>query len=184
MNSENDPEKILDALQERVRLIEKTYNPEDLNLHFDIPVRTDPALFEDLYAVGLEAWQVVRVNQSSETLHWFYHFFVLISSTSVKIWNDHTQDDYPKDVIERIALLLVEISQMTNNKEFEGDIRSRNHEALTNLLLAFSNFNNLRSIVRNRAKEMNNPDVNDFVRWALAAASEIEKKRLSSHRKQ
>jgi hypothetical protein len=167
----NDFKKTLAELKEQVRAIEASYNPKDLNLHFHRPARTDSALFEKLYAVGLEAWNIVRVNQSQNTLHWFYDFFLLISSASVKILNDHTQNQYPKAVIEQITLLLVDISQMTNNKEFEGDIRSRNLEALTNLLLAFGN---LSSIVRNRAKEMNNQDVNDFVKWAIESVAEYE----------
>ncbi len=172
----NDTPKILDDLRERVRSIEKNYNPDHLNLHFDIPIRTDPALFEDLYAVGLEAWNVIRVNQSRETLHWFYDFFVLIGSASVKILNDHTQNEYPKDVIERLTLLLVETSQMTNHRDFEGDIKSRNHEALANLLLAFHNYGDLRNIIFTKSEEMNDANVSNFVKWAIATIRRIENK--------
>ena len=137
---ESDLEKTLRNLQERVRQIEKSYNPDKSNFHFDIPDHIDPAFFERLYSVGVEAWNLIQVNQSRETSYWFYDFLLLISSASVKILNDNTQNDYPKDVIERLALLLVDISQMTTKKEYEGDILKRHYEALTTLLRAFNNF--------------------------------------------
>ena len=180
MNVENDLEKDLDNLQERVRSIEKSYNPDDLNLHFDIPARADSALFEDLYSVGREAWNIIQINQSWETSYWFYDFFLLISSASIKILNDKTQKYYSNDVIERLAFLLIEISQMTTKIEFQGDIKKRNYEALANLLLAFNNFSNLRNIVIKMAGEMNNQNVNDFVKWAIETVREIENKGTAS----
>jgi hypothetical protein len=172
----NDLEKKLDNLQELIGLIEKSYNSEQLNLHFDYSARADPALFENLYVVGLEAWHMVRVNQARKTANWFCDFFLLISNISVKVWDDHTQSKYPQDVIERLAVLLIELSQMTNNKEFEGDITSRNHEALANLLLAFSNDSDLRNLALTTAEEMTDPVVVDFVKRVIGTVEEIEKK--------
>jgi hypothetical protein len=170
----NNLEKKLDDLQERVRLIERAYNSEQLNLHFDYSARADSALFENLYVVGLEAWHMIRDAQSRKTAHWFYDFFLLISSASAKIWNDHTQSKYPQAVIERLALLLVELSIMTNKKEFEGDIKSRNHEALGNVLLAFNNPGDLRNVVTKKAKEMNDQNVTDFVKWTIESVTAVE----------
>ena len=170
----NDLDNILADLQERVRLIERSYNSEQLNLHFDYSARADSTLFENLYAVGLEAWQVIWVAQSRKTAHWFHDFFLLLSSISVKVWDDHTQSKYPQAVIERLALLLVEISQMTNNPAFAGDGRCHNHEALGNLLLAFDNSGALRNVVTKKAQAMNDPNVTNFVKATIESVSEVE----------
>ena len=170
----NDLERKLDNLQELVTLIEKSYNSEQLNLHFDYSARADSALFENLYVVGLEAWHAIRMDQSQNTANWFYDFFLLISNVSVKVWDEHTQSKYPQAVIERLALLLVELSTMTNNKEFEGDITSRNHEALANMVLAFQNSGDLINVVIKKAEELNDQNVTDFVKWTLESVKEIE----------
>jgi hypothetical protein len=170
----NDLEKKLDDLQERVRLLEKAYNAEQLNLHFDYSTRADSALFEHLYAVGLEAWHKIQAAQSRNTANWFYDFFLLISNVSVKVWDDHTQSKYPQAVIESLAVLLVELSTMTNNQAFEGDITSRNYEALGNVLLAFQNSGDLIKVVIKKAEELNDQNVTDFVNWTLESVSEIE----------
>lgn len=170
----NNLEQKLADLQERVRLLEKAYNSEQLNLHFDYSARADSALFENLYAVGLEAWQMVRMDRSPKTANWFYDFFLLISNISVKVWDDHTQSKYPQAVIARLAVLLVEVSSMTNNPEFEGDIKNRNHEALGNVLLAFHNSGDLIELVIQKAQAMHDQNVTDFVTWTLASVREIE----------
>ena len=172
----NNLEKKLDDLQERVRLLEKSYNTEQLNLHFDDSARADSALFENLYAVGLEAWHAIRIAQSQNTANWFYDFFLLISNVAVKVWDDHTQSKYPQAVIERLAILLVELATMTNNKAFKGDITSRNHEALGNILLAFHNSGDLIKVVKKKTEELNDQHMTDFVQWTLESVSEIENK--------
>lgn len=178
--TESDLEKNLRKLQERVQSIDKAYNPDHLNLHFYIPDRTDPELFDDLYTVGVEAWDIIKNNQSRNTSYWFYDFFLLISSASVKILNDKSQNDYPKDEIEKLALLLVEISQMTTQKRFEGDIWKRHYEALATLLQAFNNYSDLGKILKSRAKEMNNQDVVVFVKETTNIVKRMENKSYSS----
>jgi len=179
-NSENDLEKILSNLQERVDLIEKSYNPDHLNLHFANPVRADSTLFEALFSIGLEAWNVIQINQSYETSYWFYDFFLLINRASIKILNEDTQKSFSKDVIVRLALLLIEISQITTTPEYGGDITKRNQEALANLLLAFNNFSNLRKITITKAKEMNNQNVINFVNRTIEKVIQVEKAGIAS----
>ena len=170
----NNLEQKLADLQERVRLLEKAYNSEQLNLHFDYAARADSALFENLYVVGLEAWQMIRMERSPKAANWFHDIFLLISNVSVKVWDDHTQSKYPQAVIARLAVLLVEVSSMTNNPEFEGDIKNRNHEALGNVLLAFHNSGDLIDLVLQKAEVMHDQNVTDFVTWTLESVREIE----------
>lgn len=79
MEKENALEDTLCHLKERVDLVEKSYNPDHLNLHFDNLVRADPALFEALSSIGHDAWNVIQDNQSWKTSYWFYDFFLLAS---------------------------------------------------------------------------------------------------------
>ena len=171
MKKENDFEKILGKLTEQVDLIEKSYNPDHLNLHFDNLVRADPALFDALLSIGRDAWNVIQINRSWETSYWFYDFFQLVSRASVRILIDNTQKYISENVIVQLAFLLIEISQMTTTREYSGDITERNFEALANLFLAFSN---LRKIVLTKAEEMNNQKVINLVQGAINAADKEE----------
>jgi hypothetical protein len=101
MNPDNNPEKELEKLLERIHRIEESYNPDQLNLHFDMPVQVNSSLFEELFSIGLEAWDIIKANQSRKTSYWFYNYFLLISSASLKILNDKSQKLFKKDVIVR-----------------------------------------------------------------------------------
>jgi hypothetical protein len=165
-------ERTLSDLTERVYLIGKSYNPDHLNLHFEDLINADSALFEALLSIGRDAWDVIQTNQSWETSYWFYEYFLLISRGSLKILSDNTQEFISKDVIIRLALLLSEISQLTNKTEYGGDIKSRNLEALANLLLAFSN---LRRKVMTRAKVLNNKQVINYAKRTIKYVKKFEK---------
>ena len=175
MNPDNNPKKELENLLVRIRRIEGSYNPDQLNLHFDMPVRVDLSLFEELFSIGVEAWDIIKVNQTWHNSYWFYGFFLLISSASLKVLNDQTQKLFSNDVIVRLVLLITEISQMTTTLEYGGDITKRNHEALGNLLLAFNTMSNLRRIVISKANETGNQEVIDFIQWTIERVRQVEK---------
>ena len=99
MNRDHPLEHIHQLFKERIELVEKTYNPDNLNLHFDNFIRSDPALFETLLSIGQEAWRNVQDHQSWETAYWFYDFFLLVSRAAVRTLDDHTQKDLPEDII-------------------------------------------------------------------------------------
>jgi hypothetical protein len=179
MDKENAFENALSHLKERVDLVEKSYNPDQLNLHFDNLVRADPALFEALSSIGYDAWNVTKDNQSWKTSYWFYDFFLLTSRASVKILDDKNQRNIPEIVIKQLALILIEISQITTKAEYSGDITKRNLEALANLLLTFNGFINLEEILITRAKEMNNEKVLNFSKRAIEWARQVENQRYS-----
>jgi hypothetical protein len=175
MKKENDLEKILDNFKEQVDLMEKSYNPAHLNLHFENLIRADAKLFKKLLSIGLDAWKVIKINQSWKNAYWFYDFFQLISRGSGRILTENSQKYVSKDVIIQLALLLVEISQMTLTPDYSGDITQRNEEALANLLLAFKNISNLRKMVLTRAKEMNDQNVINFATGAIEMVRRYEK---------
>ena len=173
MKKENDLEKILENLTERVNLLLGFYNPDELNLHFENIEYADAALFEALLSIGQDAWKVIQVNQTRETSYWFYDFFQLVARGSVRVLIDDFQKYISEDVIVRLALLLCEISQMTSKDEFGGDITSRNYEALANLLLAFRD---IRKTVMIRAKQLNNQQVINYAKRMIKMVREDEKK--------
>ncbi len=173
MKKENDLEKNLSVLTERVKLIEDYYNPDELNLHFENLKYADSALFEALLSIGQDAWKIIQNNPSWETSYWFYDFFQLVSRGSGKILTDHYQEYISEDVVVRLALLLSEISQLTNTPDYGGDITSRNWEALVNILLAFGN---IRKIFLTRVKELNNQEVINRAKSAIKDVKQFEKK--------
>jgi len=91
--------------------------------------------------------------------------------------NDKNQKSFKDDAIVRLVLLITEISQMTTTPEYRGDMVKRNHEALGNLLLAFNNMSNLRSIVIKKANEMENQEVINFIEWTIERVEQVEKER-------
>ena len=176
MNPDMNPEKKLENLKTRLYRIMKSYNPDRLNLHFDLPVRADLHLFEELFSIGHEAWGIIKTNQSWEnSFYLFYDYFLLTSSASIKILNSNNQKLFTNDVIVKLVLLIADISQMTTTPGFGGDITKRNHEALGNLLLAFYNLNNLRSIMISKARETGNQEVINFVQRTIECVKQVEK---------
>ena len=172
MKKENDLEKILSVLTERVKLIEDYYNPDKLNLHFENLKYADSALFEALLSIGQDAWKIIQNNQSWETSYWFYDFFQLVSRGSGRILSDNYQEYISEDVVARLALLLSEISQLTYAPDCGGDITQRNWEALVNLLLAFGN---IRKIFLIRVKELNNKELINRAKKAINYVKQHEK---------
>ena len=176
MNRDHPLEYIHQHFKERIDLVEKIYNPENLNLHFDDLIRADPALFEALLSLGQEAWCNVQDNQSWETAYWFYDFFLLVSRAAVRTLGDHTQKDIPEDIIKQLAKLVLELSQMTTVPDHSGDITKRNREALANLYLAFNKSYNIGEFLSTRAKEINNNRVTNITQSAIEWARRIENK--------
>lgn len=172
MEKENDLEKTLSVLKERVNLIEDYYNPDGLNLHFENLKYADSALFEALLSIGQDAWKIIQNNQSRKTAYWFYNFFQLVSRGSGRILSDNYQEYISEDVVARLALLLSEISQLTYAPDCEGDITQRNWEALVNILLAFGN---IRKIFLIRVKELNNKELINRAKSAINSVKQYEK---------
>jgi hypothetical protein len=175
-SGEGDLSPILEGLAQRLRVIEAECNPKNENLHFGAVVRTSPEMLEALYEIGLEAWHAVENDQSWKASFWFYNWFLLVASVCLQIWRDRTQEEYPDELANRMALLLLEISQMTTKNEYEGDIRKRLYEAMVHVLLAFGKLPHLYETVTTRAQEMQNERVIGFAQGAIESARDIQRK--------
>jgi hypothetical protein len=124
-------------LQAEIRKLQKEYYSEEANFHFDIPQRADQILFDSLYMIGAEAWEIIRFNQRWETAYWYYDFFLMIVGASARIAKDGNQAKIHEDVIILLIDLLEQTSEMTKKTECSGDITSRNAEALGTLKNVF-----------------------------------------------
>ncbi len=171
---------ILEDLAERCRLLEAECNPEGGNLHFGPQVHASPAVLAALYDIGTPAWRAVENHQSGRALFWFYDWFLLVANVSLQIWRDNTQEEYADAPVTQLALLLVEISQMTVQEKYPGDIQKRHYEALAHVLLAFGKSHRLVGIVTARAKETMNEHVIGFVRGTIGAVQRIEREAQKS----
>jgi hypothetical protein len=145
-----------------------------------VQVRTSPAVLEELYNIGSEAWRAVEDHQSPQALFWFYDWFLLVADVTLQIWNNNTQRPYSDALATRLALLIFEISQMTTKREYLGDIQKRLFEALVHVLLAFGKFPDLLDKVTSRAQETRNERVIGFVSDTIEAAREIDRKARNS----
>lgn len=174
-NVENN---ILDSLSDRIRLIEKAYNPEGLNLHFDNPPPIDIALFEELLPIGQEAWNIIQNHISWETYYWFYKYFELIARASLNVLNNKSKHSISTEVIKKLVVLLVDITQMTSITNIMGaDITKRHHEALGNMLIIFDRRGELKKLALKRGNEINIPDVIEFTKYIINFVEKYKKKR-------
>ena len=175
----------LRKLKSRIDLIEKLYNPDDLNLHFDNLTHADCVLFEALLSIGEEALDI-QFSMYKEALdqhsyvdysydgYWFYDLFQLISRGSYRLLIDGGQSSISLMIVERLVVFLVEAAQITTM--IEGDITKRNIEALVNLLLAFYDHKKLLDIARTTANNLNEIKVIEFTNSGINWADKLAQK--------
>jgi hypothetical protein len=173
--SDVESNKALNHLADQIDLIEKAYNPDRLNLHFDNLPSWDVALFEELLSIGEQVWKIIKNNKFFETDPWFYRFFLLLSSASLSVFSDKAQYLISIEVIEKLVILLVDFYQITTTKEHYGDITKRNHESLGNMILAFGIDENLQKLALNRANKIAVPEVIKFTEYTIQRVKEIKK---------
>lgn len=174
--SEKDLEIELRKFEDQVNQIEKIYNPDQRNLHFENLNKADLTLFESLLSIGNGVRGIVKGKISRDIPYRFYDFFQLIARGSTTIWDEKNQKSISKDVVISLAVLLVELSELSTSNRLLGDIYKRNHEALVNLLLAFYCYPELRDIVRMKAIATSNPDVIKFIDWVFDTIKQYELK--------
>ena len=131
-------------LRARLERLERRYNPDQQNLHFEVlpaadggsaypalvdlamrSVRRRPALALFLHGeLAVRRWDVLVLTCS----FW-------ISAASGRVAADKAQSYIPAKFVDDLLLILVRIGQFSTVNG--GDITKRNHEALGNTLLRF-----------------------------------------------
>jgi hypothetical protein len=180
-------ENIRDSFKEmQVQLgkLEKKYNPQVKNLHFEteaIP-KVDEKLFANLLQLSGEAIEIIKDEQdrysnrtpyASAMFNFWYDYFLIISSASIRVKNLANPGDFSKETIWGIIEDLIDISEFSII--VSGDLYKRNYEALGNTLLAFYS-DNLMNLVNNRKKTITSKEVRSFLGGTMKRVEEIYNK--------
>ena len=170
-----------DELNDQLRRIEKKYNPKENDLHFEdeaIP-NVDDQLFYDLLQLSGKAIEIIkdqpdhysnRTAYAHRMFDFWYDYFLIISSASIRVKKSVNSDDYSKETIHSIIQDLIDISEFSII--VSGDLYFRNHEALGNTLLAFYS-DDLIDLVRKKKKTIKSKSVKGFLDDTIKAVEEI-----------
>jgi hypothetical protein len=166
-------------LRKLMNSVEKEYNPDGKNLHFEQLAQGDDYLFDKLLKLSSVGLQTVRKHHDffikgrlySDNMYW-YDLCLLISAAS-GIGNTLTY--VPKNSLEGIVKNLVEISEYATATG--GDMWKRNHEALGNILIAFYDEALIKMAI-NQSKLVGLNRVKDFVKDTISSVEEVRKGKM------
>ncbi len=158
-------------LNNQLGQLERKYNPQKTNLHFeceDIPNVEDP-LFSELLELSRKAIEIIkdepdRYSNRTPYAHglfgFWYEFFLIISSASIRVKKSENSDNFSKETIYGIIQNLIDISEFSII--VSGDLYFRNREALGNTLLAFYS-DDLINMVNKKKATIKSKNVRGFV---------------------
>jgi len=168
-----------EEIHNKLRYIEKLYNPSKLNLHFDDLSRADAELYKELLVLSREGLKRAKRNEeyfSSHPLYddgmFWYELFLLISSAALRIIRDGDQADIPKEIVKTLTKNLIEITPYSTFHL--GDITKRNYEALCNTLIAFFS-EEILEFVNRRMEPITSKRAKEVIDRAIRSAKELVK---------
>ena len=158
-------------LHDRLRVLEKKYNPHDENLHWYPLAQVDRELYDTLLSLAGEGLKTVhrhydyfsRGSLYDDGMFW-YDLFLMISSAACRAKKDNAQKAVPNELLEKLVEYLVDISEFST--VHGGDITKRNYEALGNTLWAFYSGDLIR-FASNRARKNKSKEVAPFVKGTI-----------------
>jgi len=169
-----------EEIHNRLRNIEKLYNPHKLNLHFDDLPRADAELYRELLVLSREGLEKVKHHGEYFTSHplyddgmFWYDLFLLINSAALRIIRDRNQTEIPREIAMELIENLIEIT--TYSTVHLGDIIKRNHEALGNSLIAFYSKETLELVYR-RMRAISSKRAKELINSSIESAEELVKK--------
>ena len=167
-------------IRNRLRDIEKLYNPHQLNLHFDDLPRADAELYRDLLVLSREGLEKVKHHREYFTSHslyddgmFWYDLFLLINSAALRIIRDGNQTEIPQEIAMELIENLIEIT--TYSTVHLGDIKKRNYEALCNTLIAFYSKKTLE-LVNKRMRAISSKSAKELINRSIKSAEDLVKK--------
>jgi len=175
-------ENIRDSFQEMKVLLEKLekkYNSKGKNLHFEAIPEVDEKLFADLLLLSDKAIEIIkdvhdRYSNSTAYAHimfdFWYEYFLIISSASVRVKNMANPDDVSKETIWGIIKDLIVISEFS--AIVSGDLYARNYEALGNTILSFYS-DNLKERLNNQRETIQPEEVRGFLDTTIERVEKI-----------
>ncbi len=173
-----------EEIHHQLHRLERKYNPKGNNLHFAdeaIP-KADEKLFYNLLQLLGRAIEIVKDKQnrySNKTAYahamfdFWYDYFLLISSASIRVKLSANSDDFPQEVIYRIIEELIYISDFSTI--VSGDLYKRNFEALGNTLIAFHS-NNLMNLINEKMATIKSIKLRGFFDGTIAAVERIRRR--------
>jgi hypothetical protein len=166
-----------EAIHGRLRQVEKKYNPQDKNLHFMTLETADAELFSALLSLANDGLDAVRRHNAHFSKHplyddgmFWYDLFAMVSSAALQVNADKTQSNIPKNTVNKLAEILVAISEFST--VHGGDIVKRNLEALGNILYVFY-AKNLINIVRKKSCTIGSKKVKEFIEYTIKRVEEL-----------
>ena len=173
-------EEDFEEIHNRLRNIEKLYNPSKLNLHFDDLPRADAELYRELLVLSREGVEKVKHHGEYFTSHplyddgmFWYDLFLLINSAALRIIRDGNQTEITREIAMELIENLIEIT--TYSTFHLGDIKKRNYEALGNSLIAFYSKETLELVYR-RMRAISSKRAKELINRSIKSAEELVKK--------
>ena len=173
-------EEDFEEIHNRLRYIEKLYNPHKLNLHFDDLQRADAELYKELLTLSREGLEKVKHHGEYFTSHplyddgmFWYDLFLLINSAALRIIRDGNQTEITREIAMELIENLIEIT--TYSTFHLGDIKKRNYEALGNSLIAFYSKETLELVYR-RMRAISSKRAKELINRSIKSAEELVKK--------
>jgi hypothetical protein len=164
----------------RLREVEKVYNPQKLNLHFDALQRADAGLYKELLILTREGLEKVKSHGDYFSNHalyddgmFWYDLFLVISAAALSIVRNGKKTNIPQNVVMELIENLVEIS--TYSTVHTGDIVKRNYDALGNTLIAFFS-EEILELVHKRKKALSSEKAKELIEYSIKSVIELAKK--------
>ena len=170
-----------EEIHNQLKQLEKKYNPKGGNLHFAdeaIP-KADVELFYDLLQLSGKALEIIKDEENhysnktpyaSAMFSFWYDYFLIVSSASIRIKESANSDDFSQETIYGI------IEYLINIREFavivSGDLYKRNYEALVYTILAFYS-ENLINVINKKKNSTPSKEVKSFLDGILKKVKEI-----------
>ena len=173
----NEIENEFAGIHNRLRLLEKKYNPEGENLHFAGIKIPDADLYAAIVSLAKGGLIVVQNHREyflknslyADGMFW-YDLFLMASSAALGVISNKAQKSIPKTEIRNLIEILVKISDFSTVNG--GDITKRNHEALGNTLYAFYS-DDMVELAREKGDSIGLDSVIDFVDWTIRRVEKI-----------
>ena len=162
--SEGEVKIVYEKVNDKLRKLEKHYNPKEENLHFYALERADAKLFSTLSSIGKKGLKISKLPWKEKhfdvEFSFWYEFFLITSSAALGVKKAGFLKSIPGNILKKLVELLVDISEVSVKNG--GDLQKRNYEALGNILFAFYD-RDLIEIAYNRSQKIGSSQVNEFI---------------------
>jgi hypothetical protein len=171
-------------LHNELRQLERKYNPQGVDLHFECLAFGDAELFPSLVKIARKGWRGVAGNGALRRgssmpggrarlpvggFEFWYSLFQVTSGAAVRVAKDGAAAYVPAAIVKDFVSILVETARFTVADG--GDLFKRNYEALAFMLTTFQS-KDLVQFVRRHANKCGT-NAKALVKVSLSAAKPV-----------